>query len=236
MALPVGSQAFHNLALVCLAIQTTDGLKIGLHKAEERLGALPVAREFPHVQIPDNLGINIFTLEFVHQVGQAFGQVIAAGAGRQIRLPIQQLANELPQLQLAPQGRNRRGQHQCLGCIAVIGGHQVNGGQQAGGGAVKELLQPASHALAVHHQVDPSQGLGWLSMETLPKSRQQGCREVHARRHAIDSWRSLWPEQGEHSQGFNQGRGPVCSTNLLPPESNSDSAPGDAQENQCKAN
>ena len=51
-----------------------------------------------------------------------------AGAGRQIRLLLQQLANELTQLQLASQG-DRGGQQQGLGRVAVVGGHQVDGGQ-----------------------------------------------------------------------------------------------------------
>ncbi|HBP53600.1 MAG TPA: hypothetical protein DD643_04300 [Synechococcus sp. UBA8638] len=188
------NQALDGLALPRLGIQAANGLKILLHQAEERLGALPVAREFPHLQILDGLGINAFALEFIHQAGQASGQVVATGAGRQIRLPIQQLANQLTQLQLTPQGRDGGGQHQGLGRIAVVGGHQVNGGQQARGGAVKQLLQPSSHALAVHHQPNPGQGLGRLSMEALLQPLEQGCGEVHPRRQAVDPRRSRWPE------------------------------------------
>ena len=194
VAPPVIDQSLDHLALPCPGIQAADGLQILLHKAEKRLGALPVAREFPHVQLPDDLGINTLVLEFVHEAGQAPGQGIAAGAGRQIRLLLQQLANEPTQLQLAPQGRDRRGQQQSLGRIAVVGGHQVDGGQQARGGAVKELLQPSLHALAVHHQVDPGQGFGRLSVEALPQPRQQGRWEVYPWRHAVDPWRSRWLE------------------------------------------
>ena len=202
---PVGNQAFDHLPLPRLGVQAADGMEILLHQAEKRLGALPVAREFPHVQILDCLGINALPLEFIHQAGQAGGQVVAAGAGSQLRLLLQQLADELPQLQPTPQGKDGGGQHQGLGCVAVVGGHQVNGGQQAGGGAVKQLRQPPSHALAVHHQVNPRQGFGWLPTEALPQPLEQNCREVHPRRRAIDPWRGGCWKQGEHRQARPHG-------------------------------
>jgi len=92
------------------------------------------------------------------------------------------------------------GQHQGLGCVAVVGGYQGNGGQQAWGGVVKELFQPLFHALPVHHQLNPGQGLGRLAMEALPQPLEQGCGEVHPRRHAVDPRRSAWWKQGEHGR------------------------------------
>ena len=192
VAPPVVDQFLDHPALSRPDIQAADGLEILLHKAEERAGALPVAREFPHVQLPDHLGINTLVLEFVHEAGQAPGQGIAAGAGCQIRLLLQQLANKSTQLQLAAQGRDRGGQQQGLGPVAVVGGHQVDGGQQARGGALKELRQSSFHAPAVHHQVNPGQGFWRLSMETFPQPCQQGLGEVHPWRQAIDPWRSRW--------------------------------------------
>ena len=92
-------QSLDRLALPCPGIQATDDLQIGLHRAEKRLGAMPVAGEFPHSRLRITWGSNL-VLKFVHE----------AGVGCQIRLLLQQLANEPTQLQLARQGRDRRGQ------------------------------------------------------------------------------------------------------------------------------
>jgi hypothetical protein len=78
-----------------------------LHHAQHRLASRPVTGLRAHVEAGDGLRRDAFLEHLAHQVGEAVGKGIDRGARRKLRVPVDQAAHQIGQLQPQPQRRHR---------------------------------------------------------------------------------------------------------------------------------
>ena len=142
---PSGGERFDHHALAGLGVGgVAAGFEIGLHQAQKGERPLPVAGEVADVEAGERVGADAFAVHFVHQPGEAIGEVEECGARGEVRLGVQQGGDNLGEFEAAAQRGDRWRQVE-TGAAGDVR-DEAEARQKARGARVEDLAQTAAGA------------------------------------------------------------------------------------------